>query len=177
MTNSNHLAPSAPLFAQLNILDIFEVNFLYLAQFVFKNHHRLLPSPFLNLFLTGGQIHNSDTKTSAHFRPGTCRTDIDQSTNFTLSRAKNMEWFATLSTFRRKLHDLLLFYGFIVLPPNVTISVNTMSLLVLQPLHICKGTSQYKLGGFLRSPCHFLLLLLLLLLTVNLCKILVYYSL
>ena len=80
MTNSNHLAPSAPLFAQLNILDIFEVNFLYLAQFVFKNHHRLLPSPFLNVFQTSGQIHNYDTRTSAHFRPHTCRTNIKQFT-------------------------------------------------------------------------------------------------
>ena len=81
MTNSNHLAPSAPLFAQLNILDIFEVNFLYLAQFVFKNHHRLLPSPFLNVFQTSGQIHNYDTRTSAHFRPDTCLSDIKQFTN------------------------------------------------------------------------------------------------
>ena len=58
MTNSNHLAPSAPLFAQLNILDIFKVNSLYIAKFMFSYHQRLLPSPFLNLFPTGGQIHN-----------------------------------------------------------------------------------------------------------------------
>ena len=57
MTNSNHLAPSAPLFAQLNILDIFKVNSLYIAKFMFSYHQRLLPSPFLNLYPTGGQIH------------------------------------------------------------------------------------------------------------------------
>ena len=34
MTNSNHLAPSAPLFAQLNILDIFKVNSFYIAKFI-----------------------------------------------------------------------------------------------------------------------------------------------
>ena len=57
MTNSNHLAPSAPLFAQLNILDIFKVCSLYIAQFMFVYHQHLLPSPFLNLFPTSGQIH------------------------------------------------------------------------------------------------------------------------
>ena len=76
MTNSNHLAPSAPLFAQLNILDIFKVNSFYIAKFMFSYHQRLLPSPFLNLFPTGGQIHNYDTRTSAH----TCRTNIKQFT-------------------------------------------------------------------------------------------------
>ena len=64
MTNSNHLAP---LFAQLNIPNIFKVNSLYIAKFMFSYHHRLLPSPFLNLFLTSGQIHNYDIRTSAHF--------------------------------------------------------------------------------------------------------------
>ena len=78
MTNSNHLGPSAPLFAHLNILDIFKVNSLYIAKFMFSYHQRLLPSPFLNLFPTGSQIHNYDTRTLAHFRPHTCRTNIKQ---------------------------------------------------------------------------------------------------
>ena len=34
MTNSNHRAPSAPLFAQLNILDIFKLNSFYTAKFI-----------------------------------------------------------------------------------------------------------------------------------------------
>ena len=80
MTNSNHRAPSAPLFAQLNILDIFKVNSLYIAKFMFPYHHRLLPSPFLNLFLTSGLIHDYDTRASAHFRPHTCRTNIKKFT-------------------------------------------------------------------------------------------------
>ena len=67
MTNSNHRAPSAPLFAQLNILDIFKVNSFDIAKFMFSYHHRLLPSPFLNLCLTSSQIHNYDTRASAHF--------------------------------------------------------------------------------------------------------------
>ena len=71
MTNSYHLAPSAPLFAHLNILDIFKVNSLYIAKFIFSYYQRLLPSPFLNLFPTGSQINNYDTRTSAHFRPHT----------------------------------------------------------------------------------------------------------
>ena len=57
MTNSNHRASSVLIFAQLNILDIFKVDALYIAKFMFSYYHRLLRSPFLNLFLTGGQIH------------------------------------------------------------------------------------------------------------------------
>ena len=47
LVRSNHLAPSAPLFAQLNILDIFKVNSLYIVKFMFSYHQRLLPSPLL----------------------------------------------------------------------------------------------------------------------------------
>ena len=46
MTSSNDRAPSASLFAQLNILDIFKVNSFYTAKFMFSYHHCLLPSPF-----------------------------------------------------------------------------------------------------------------------------------
>ena len=109
--NSDHLAPSTPLFAQLNILDILKANSLYIAKFMFSYYHRLLPSPFLNLFLTSGQIH--DARTSAHFRPHTCRTNIKLFTK--LFRGSKI-WNAlplsitsspSLSTFKRKLLDFL----------------------------------------------------------------------
>ena len=113
MTNSNHLAPSAPLFAQLNILYIFKVNSLYIAKFMFSFYHRLLPTAFLNLFMTSGQIHNYNTRTSAHFRPHTCRTNIKQ---FTILFRGPKIWNAlplsitsspSLVTFKRKLLDFL----------------------------------------------------------------------
>ena len=50
MTNSNHLVPCAPFFAQLNILVIFKVNFLYIPKFMFSCRHRFLPSPALSKF-------------------------------------------------------------------------------------------------------------------------------
>ena len=62
MTNPNHRAPSAPSFSQLNILDIFKVNYPSIAKFLFSYHHRLLSSPFLNLFRTISQIHNYDSR-------------------------------------------------------------------------------------------------------------------
>ena len=76
-------------------------------------HQRLLSSPFLNLFSTSGQIHNYDTRTSAHFRPHTCRTNIKQ---FTILFRGPKIWNAlplsitsspSLSTFRRELLDFL----------------------------------------------------------------------
>ena len=113
MTNSNHRAPSAPLFVELNILEIFKVNSLYIAKFMYSYHHRLLPSPFLNLFLTSGQIHKYDSRDSAHLRPHTCRTNIKL---FTILFRGLKIWNAlpllitsspTLSTFKRKFLDFL----------------------------------------------------------------------
>ena len=113
MKNSDQLAPSAPLFAQLNILDIFKVNSLYSAKFMFSYYHRLLPSHFLNLFLSSGQIHNCDTRASAHLRPHTCQTNIKQSTilfrgpKILYALPLSITSSPSLSTFKRKLLDFL----------------------------------------------------------------------
>ena len=92
---------------------MFKVNSLYVAKFMFSHHHRLLPSSFLNLFLTSGQIHKYDTTTLAHFRRHTCRTNIKQ---FTILFQGPEIWNAlpllitsspSLTTFKRKLLDFL----------------------------------------------------------------------
>ena len=104
-------AHSAPLFDKLKIRDIFKVNSLYIAKFMFSYHHHLLPSPFLNLFLTNSQIHNCETRASALFRPHICRTNIKQ---FTILYQGPKIWNAlppsvtsssSLSSFKRKFLD------------------------------------------------------------------------
>ena len=115
MTNSNHLAPSAPLFAQLNILDIFKVNSLYIAKFMFSYHRRLLPSSFLNLFPTGGQIHDVMTLKPQLIFDLTPAELISSNLLYSLE-GQELIWNAlplsitsspTLSTFKRKLLDFL----------------------------------------------------------------------
>ena len=47
--NSNYLAHSAPIFSDLKILDIFKINVLQTAKFMFSYYHQNLPSVFSNL--------------------------------------------------------------------------------------------------------------------------------
>jgi hypothetical protein len=65
---------SAPLFAQLKLLDIFKVNTLQIAKFMFLYHHRLLPVSLSNLFLTNNQVHRYETRNANFYRPHVCRT-------------------------------------------------------------------------------------------------------
>ena len=80
MTNSDYCAHSAPLFAQLKLLDIFKVNTLQIAKFMFLYHHRLLPVSLSNLFLTNNQVHRYETRNANFYRPHVCRTNIKQFT-------------------------------------------------------------------------------------------------
>ena len=57
ITNSEYRAHTAPLFSKLEILDIFQVNTLDTAKFMFRYHNNLLPPLFRNLFMTNSEVH------------------------------------------------------------------------------------------------------------------------
>ena len=59
----------------LEILDIFQVNTLVTAKFMFRYHNNLLPPLFRNLFMTNSQVHRYDTRT-VH----SCQTNIKKFT-------------------------------------------------------------------------------------------------
>ena len=80
ITNSDYRAHSAPLFTKLGILDIFQVNTFQVAKFMFYYHNQLLPSMFLNLFVTSGQVHNYGTRLANSYRSHPCRTNLKQFT-------------------------------------------------------------------------------------------------
>ena len=80
ITNSYYRAHSAPLFAKLGILDVFQVNSFQIPKFMFYYHNLLLPPMFLNLFLTSGQVHNYGTRTAGCYRSHSCRTNLKQFT-------------------------------------------------------------------------------------------------
>ena len=75
ITNSEYRAHTAPLFSKLEILDIFQVNTLDTAKFMFRYHNNLLPPLFRNPFMTNSQVHRYDTRTASNYRVHSCRTN------------------------------------------------------------------------------------------------------
>ena len=80
VTNSEYRAHTAPLFTKLKILDIFQINTLDIAKFMFRYHNNLLPPLFLNLFMINSQVHKYDTRTAGNYRVHPCRTNIKKFT-------------------------------------------------------------------------------------------------
>ena len=80
ITNSDYRAHSAPLFAKLGIMDIFQINSFQISKFMFYYHNQLLPSMFSNLFETSRQVHDYGTRIANNYRPHFCRTNIKQFT-------------------------------------------------------------------------------------------------
>ena len=86
ITNSDYRVHSAPLFAKLGILDIFQVNSFQIAKFMFYYHKQLLPPVFLNLFLlTSSQVHNYGTRTANRYRSHSCYNPLPRSQSLELS--------------------------------------------------------------------------------------------
>ena len=80
LTNSSFLAHTAPLFIKLNLLDIYKINSLHTATFMFCFHKKLLPPCFSNLFNVNKQVHNYNTRNADQYRPHACKTNIKQFT-------------------------------------------------------------------------------------------------
>ena len=80
ITNSDYLAHSTPLFAKLGILDIFQINSLQVAKFMFYYHNQLLPPIFRNLFPSSSQVHSYGTRSANCYRSRHCRTNLKQFT-------------------------------------------------------------------------------------------------
>ena len=59
---------------------IFKANSFHIAKFMFYRHHQLLPSPFLNLFVTNSQVHNYNTRLSVNYRSHACRINVKEIT-------------------------------------------------------------------------------------------------
>jgi hypothetical protein len=78
ITNSDFRAHTAPLFMKLGILDIFQVNSLYIARFMFCYHNEILPPVFHDLFhcTCNSQIHSYNTRSANNYRPHACRINL-----------------------------------------------------------------------------------------------------
>ena len=61
ITFSEYNEHSSPLSKLLNIIKIFDLVTFHIASFMYKFHHRLLPSAFDNFFTPIDRIHNYNT--------------------------------------------------------------------------------------------------------------------
>ena len=75
-TNACYRAHTKPLFLQLNVLDVYQINTFYAAKFMFLYHGHSLPSSFNTLFTTGSQIHTYDTRHALDYQTHACRTSV-----------------------------------------------------------------------------------------------------
>ena len=96
------------------IVDIFKVNSLYVARFMFCYKNLMLPPILLNLFITNNQVHNYNTRIAENYRPQACRTNLKQFTilfqgpkiwNALPSHIKDL---SSLSTFKKHMIEFLL---------------------------------------------------------------------
>ncbi len=80
LTNSEFRAHTAPLFRELKLLDIYNLNPFYIAKFMFSYHNHLLPPSFQNLFVASHQIHSYNTRNASSYRPHACKSNVKQVT-------------------------------------------------------------------------------------------------
>ena len=62
ITNSEWNAHTAPLFRDMNILTIYQLNLLHVASFMYKVHNNLLPQYFVDMFMSNCNVHSHNTR-------------------------------------------------------------------------------------------------------------------
>ena len=88
-TNSHYLAHSAPLFAILKTLTVYDIHRLHKATFMFQYTNGLLPDFFSKYFTKSSAIHSIGTRSSDLYRPFNFRTDLARNT---IRRQGPLEW-------------------------------------------------------------------------------------
>ena len=76
ISKADYKASSKPLFANLQILDVFSIYSLQVSSFMYLYHNEALHISFTQIFQTGNQIHQYSTRYSDFYRPHTRRTNI-----------------------------------------------------------------------------------------------------
>jgi hypothetical protein len=79
IANAEYLAPSEPIFTELKILKVMEINSLQKGTFMLSYCNNLLLRSYDNLFVSGSQNHHN-TRTAQNLRPHRCRTTLKSQT-------------------------------------------------------------------------------------------------
>ena len=76
ISKADYKPSTKPLFANLKILDVFNIYSLQVISFMYFYHNGALPISFTQIFQTGNKIHRYLTRYTDFYRPHTCRTNI-----------------------------------------------------------------------------------------------------
>ena len=115
-TFSNYLSPSAPLFKNLQIMSVYDINILQSCVFTYKyiQLSHLLPKSFHEFFTVNSQVHSYNTRQTDKLHPPFCRTTHTQ---FSFAHRGSILWnshlhvvklSSSLNTFKLRLKAYLL---------------------------------------------------------------------
>ena len=77
-TNSHFLSHTKNIFHDLNTLNIFDLNKLQTALFMYRYEEKTLPKSFAGFFAKNYEIHNYNTRSASNFRPIKPKLDINK---------------------------------------------------------------------------------------------------
>ncbi len=111
ISNSHYLSHSAPLFKNLNLLNVYDTYDLELCTFMYKHATNQLPKVFENYFNTRSNIHNYKTRNSNAYQIPKIKTNFAQKTIKTMgpdkwnSLEKDVQLSKTVKHFRSKMKE------------------------------------------------------------------------
>ena len=116
ITNSEWNAHTAPLFRDMNILTIYQLNLLHVASFMYKVkvHNNLLPQYFVNMFMSNCNVHSHNTRQCDDFHVPYHRLVLTSNSirvfgvNFWNSICKYIRNINSLKSFRTKFEDCII---------------------------------------------------------------------
>ena len=76
ISHANWKAHTEPLFKELEIRPIEDINIYIIAQFMFRFNNGLLPEIFDNFFTTNDKIHSYDTRSKKHLHPPVLKSEL-----------------------------------------------------------------------------------------------------
>ena len=75
-SGSHYLAPSAPIFQQLNMLTIFDVHKFQIAIFMYYVKNKMVPNNFIQMFSLNNTLHYYGTRSANQFHRWCFKTDM-----------------------------------------------------------------------------------------------------
>ena len=114
VTHSKRLDHSAPLFKQLKLFTIFQINTYQICTFIYKVKHTPndIPKHFSNYFQTNSQIHNYNTRQATDLHPPFYHTSQGQfslkyrGTNLYDKYSTGLQ-LSSLNVYKNRLKDIL----------------------------------------------------------------------
>ena len=114
ITLSHYQSHSRPLFKQLNILNVYQLNEYLCAILIFKNEKSLLPEKLSDMFITNSTIHNHNTRNkkkyhrwcvNTNFASYSCRHHAPEIWNLLPTNITSISFY---NSFKRNLKSFLI---------------------------------------------------------------------